>query len=301
MRRALLIMGATATGKSRLALELAAATGREIVSADSRQVYRGIRIGSAQPSDEERARVPHHLVDFLPLEARWSAQEFADAALILLRRDDRPTALVVGGTGFYLETLTEGLFPLELPDETRAQLRGEFECLSTPELAARLAEEDPALAARLHPNDRQRIQRALEVTLGTGIPLSQHHDRPRQKPGDTTWIRALLRVDRELMHRRIEERLDAMLAGGWIDEVEALLAGGADPESPGMRTLGYPEVVARLKGDLEHEEMREWILVRTRQFAKRQDSWFRHRCPADLVIDPDDPGALASLHELLEG
>ncbi len=300
MRRALLIMGATATGKSRLAMELAEAGGREIISADSRQVYTGIRIGSAQPTEAERARVPHHLVDFLPLEARWSAQEFAESTLALLRRDDHPTALVVGGTGFYLETLTEGLFPLELSEELRTQLRTEFDALSTAELAERLRSEDPDSAERLHPNDRQRIQRALEVTLGTGIPLSQHHESPRQKPGDINWVRVLVRVERELMHRRIEERLDLMLDGGWIEEVEGLLAGGADPDTPGMRTLGYPEVAAFLAGDLDRDSMRERILVRTRQFAKRQDSWFRHRCPAEAVIDPEDPGAIDALRSLVE-
>ena len=301
MRNALLIMGATATGKSRLALELAAATGRAIISADSRQVYQGLRIGSAQPSADERARVSHHFVDFLPLTERWSAQEFATGALEVLRREHEHTALVVGGTGFYLECLTEGLFALDLPEPLRAELKAELETLDTASLAARLAEEDPATAARLHPKDRQRILRALEVTLITGLPLSAHHAKERQKPADMKWIRVLLQVPRDLLHARIEARLDAMLAGGWVEEVEALLASGADPASPGMRTLGYPELVAYVRGEHEREAARERILVRTRQFAKRQESWFRHRCPADLVLDPDAAGARTAVEELLAG
>lgn len=301
MRRALLLMGATATGKSGLALELAAATGREIVSADSRQVYRGIRIGSAQPSAEERARVPHHLVDFLPLDAQWSAREFAEDALALLRRDDRPTALVVGGTGFYLESLVEGLFRVELDEALRAELRAELEALDTAGLAAALRREDPASAERLHPNDRQRLMRALEVGRATGVPFSTHLAGERDKPRDIKWIRVLLKVEREALHARIETRLDAMLAGGWPEEVEALLAGGADPDWPGLRTLGYPELVAHVKGEVDLASARARILVRTRQFARRQEIWFRSRCPADLVLDPRSPTTPARLRSALAG
>ncbi len=299
MRRALLIMGATATGKSRLALELAEKTGREIVSADSRQVYAGIRIGSAQPGAEERARVTHHLVDFLPLEARWSAKDFAESALALLRREDRPTALVVGGTGFYLESLSEGFFPLELDEEARERLRAELAPLMTEELITRLEDVDPASAARIHPRDRQRLQRALEVTLISGKRFSEHLLEEREKPSDIKWLRVLLQVKRELLHSRIEARLDSMLDGGWIEEVAELLAGGADPESPGMRTLGYPEIADCLAGRLDRESMRARILARTRQFARRQEIWFRRRCPADLVLDPDAPDAPAALEAIL--
>jgi tRNA dimethylallyltransferase len=299
MRRALLIMGATATGKSRLALELAERTGREIISADSRQVFKGIRIGSAQPSSEERARVAHHLIDFLPLDARWSAKDFAESALTLLRRDGRPTALVVGGTGFYLESLSEGFFPLELDEGDRERLRQELEPLPTEELAARLAELDPVSTVRIHERDRQRILRALEVTLLSEKPFSEHLGEQRDKPLDIRWMRVLFQVKRELLHSRIEARLDAMLAGGWIEEVEALLAGGADPVSPGMKTLGYPEIVAYLGGDLDRQSMRERILVRTRQYARRQEIWFRRRCPADLVLDPDADDAAAALLAML--
>ncbi|MCP5065658.1 MAG: tRNA (adenosine(37)-N6)-dimethylallyltransferase MiaA, partial [bacterium] len=208
MRRALLIMGATATGKSGLALELAEKSGREIISADSRQVYKGIRIGSAQPSSAERARVPHHLVDFLSLDSRWSAKDFAESALALLRRDDRPVALVVGGTGFYLESLSEGFFPLDLDEEARSDLRQELTPLDTAELVARLEEVDPASAARIHSRDRQRILRALEVTLLSGRRFSEHLGEQRDKPSDFKWLRVLLKVKRELLHSRIEARLD---------------------------------------------------------------------------------------------
>lgn len=300
MRRVLVIMGATATGKSGLALALAEAAGREIVSADSRQIYRGLRVGTAQPTADERARVPHHCVDFLAPSERWSARAFAEEALGLLRCVDRPPALVVGGTGFYLESLWAGLFPAEIPAAELAALREVFAADDGPALHARLAALDPESAARLHPNDRQRVARALEVALATGRPLSAHHAEGREAPVDIAWTRVWLRVERPLLRERIARRLDAMLAGGWPEEVEALLAGGADPGWPGLQALGYPELVARLAGRLDAEEARERILLRTAQFAKRQETWFRNRGRADAVLDPDDAATLERLRALLE-
>jgi tRNA dimethylallyltransferase len=300
MPRVLVIMGATATGKSGLALELAAATGRELISADSRQVYQGLRVGTAQPTAADRARVPHHGIDFLPLAQRWSAQAFAAAALALLARADRPPAIVVGGTGFYLEALCEGLFPVSIPATRLATHRRELAALDGPALHARLAALDPATAARLHPHDRQRLARALEVTLATGRPLSAHHAAGRERPAGFQWQRVLLTLDRAALHERIAARLDSMLSGGWIEEVAALLAAGADPSAAGLQTLGYPEVIAHLRGELAQPALRERILLRTRQYAKRQETWWRHHGQADLELDPRAADTPARLRALLE-
>ncbi|MBM4117369.1 tRNA (adenosine(37)-N6)-dimethylallyltransferase MiaA [bacterium] len=299
MREVLVIMGATATGKSALALDLAERAGRELISADSRQVYAGLRVGTAQPTAAERARAVHHGIDFLPLARRWSAQAFASDALALLRRADRPPAIVVGGTGFYLEALCEGLFPLAVPAARLAALRGELGGLASPALHARLMALDPVSAARLHPNDRQRLLRALEVCLATGQPLAAHHARGRERPVDLRWRRVWLALERPVLAERIAARLDAMLAGGWREEVAALLGEGADPAAPGLQTLGYPEVVAHLRGRLDRAALRAAVLLRTRQYAKRQETWFRHRGRAELVLDPRAPDTPARLAALL--
>ena len=293
------VMGATATGKSGLAVALAESAGLEIVSADSRQVYRGLRIGTSQPTPKERASAAHHLVDFLPLEERYSAQRFADEALALLRaRPDAPP-MVVGGTGFYLRSLWEGLFELEADPADLAAAREALEGLDTGELAEILREEDPVSAERLHPRDRQRVIRALEVKRATGVPLSEHHRRGRAVPSDITWRRVLLRIDRELLHRRIAERTRAMLEGGWPAEVEALLAAGADPDSQGMQALGYPELRAMLAGRLTRSEAEERIVQRTRQYARRQEMWFAKEAK-EAVVDPTAPGALEQTRRILQ-
>ena len=299
MPRVLVIMGATATGKSGLALELAAATGRELISADSRQVYRGLCVGTAQPTAADRARVVHHGIDFLPLTKRWSARAFAAVALELLARKDCPPAIVVGGTGFYLEALCEGLFAASIPTGRLAELRGELQALDGPTLHSRLAALDPETAARLHPHDRQRLARALEVCLATGRPLSVHHAAGRERPAGFQWQRVLLALERGALQERIAARLDAMLAGGWIEEVATLLAEGADPSAPGLQALGYPEVVAYLRGGLDRGALRERILLRTRQYAKRQETWWRHRGRADCVLDPSATDTPARLQALL--
>ncbi len=206
---------------------------------------------------------------------------------------------MVGGTGFYLEALCEGLFPADIPAAQLATLRRELAPLDGPALHARLLALDPETAARLHPHDRQRLARALEVCLATGQPLSVHHAAGRERPAGFQWQRVLLALERRALQERIAARLDAMLAGGWIEEVAALLAAGADPGAPGLQALGYPEVVAHLRGDLDRGALRERILLRTRQYAKRQETWWRHRGRADCVLDPSAADTPARLRALL--
>lgn len=291
-------MGATATGKSGLALDLAEEFGREIISADSRQVYRGLRIGTAQPSSAELERAAHHLADFLPLEETWSAQDFAEASLEILRATEGRPPLIVGGTGFWLRSLMEGLFPLDIPREATLAAREALEPLETQVLYHRLEAEDAPSAARLHPNDRQRILRALELLDATGMTMTEHHRKSRKKPEGIEWTKVFLTRERAELHSRIEARLDQMLSGGWPEEVEGLLSSGVDAGSPGMQALGYPEVVAMLRGESSRDETRERILHRTRQYARRQEIWFRKEEGA-VVLDAGDGGTLARLARLL--
>ena len=291
-------MGPTASGKSALAMDLAERLGREIVSADSRQIYRGLRLGTAQPDADERARVRHHLVDFLPPESTWSAQAFVEKALQLIREREAAPPLVAGGTGFYMRSLREGLFPLTLDEAGLRNIREKLDDLPLEALWERLREVDSESAVRLHPHDRQRILRALEVWEATGTPLSEHHRKGRQRPEGIDWVPVVLKADRSWRHGRIETRLDAMLGGGWIDEVEDLLARGLSPDAPGMQSLGYPEIASYLAGNLRKDAMRERILVRTRQYARRQDIWFAREEGA-LRMDPRGPATLARLEALL--
>ncbi len=291
-------MGATATGKSRLALELAEREKREIISADSRQIYHGLRVGTAQPSLDDQTRVKHHLVDFLHPANTWSAQEFAIAALEIIRSQPESPPLVVGGTGFWLRSLMEGLFPLDISREDSLKARKSLESLSTDTLYARLESEDASTADRLHPNDRQRVLRALEVLDATGIPLSEHHLKSRRKPDDIEWQVVLLTCERSRLHERIEARLDEMLALAWPTEVRALLETGVNPVSPGMQALGYPEVVAQLGGRMTPKDTRDRILYRTRQYARRQEIWFRREENA-TILDAEDPELTRKLVKLL--
>ena len=297
--KVLVIMGATATGKSGLALELAERSGKEIISADSRQVYQGLRIGTAQPSKDDRARVPHHLVDFLPLTETWSAQQFADATLSLIRSASGTTPILVGGTGFWIRSLIEGLFPLDLPRETTLAARAALEPLETSALYARLELEDSESANRLHHNDRQRIMRALEVLDATGITLSAHHQNTRNKPHEITWVRVVLTCPRAELHKRIETRLDTMLEGGWPEEVSSLINADVSARSPGMQALGYPEIVNMLRGSMSPEKARERILFRTRQYARRQEIWFRKEKDA-VVLDAGQPDTPTKLEAMLK-
>jgi len=269
------------------------------VSADSRQVYRGLRIGTAQPTDDEREHVPHHLIDFLPLEERYSAQRFVDDCLPLLRAKPEAPPLLVGGTGFYLRSLWEGLFPLDVDPERLAAARAELEELDTAALAERLATEDPESAGRLHPNDRQRVIRALEVKRATGRAIGEHQRAGRHAPEGFEWRRVWLTRERGELRERIARRTEAMLAAGWLEELRALLDTGADQEWPGLHSLGYSELLVHLRGECSLEEAAGLIVDRTRQYARRQDIWFgKEICEAR--IDAGSPDALERLRGLLD-
>ncbi|HEY2911248.1 MAG TPA: tRNA (adenosine(37)-N6)-dimethylallyltransferase MiaA [Gemmataceae bacterium] len=295
----LILTGPTACGKSALALELAERIGGEIVAMDSMTPYRGMDIGTAKPSATDRARVPHHLIDVLePWEsatvAWWLERAEKDCAEIV-RRGKRP--IFVGGTPFYLKALLHGLFPGPPADpQLRRELEAEAERDGNDKLHARLAAVDAKTAARLHPNDVRRVVRALEVFQLTGQPISawqQSWDTPAFANADKARPPAripavVLELPREELYQRIERRVDAMLAAGWLDEVRRLRDLHRPLSREARQALGYRELLEFLDGQGTWEETVARIRIHTRQFAKRQLTWFRH-LPACTPIPADAP------------
>jgi tRNA dimethylallyltransferase len=303
---AILLMGPTASGKTDLAVGLVERLPCEIVSVDSAMVYRGMDIGTAKPGPEVLARAPHRLIDILDPAESYSAALFRGDALSELgditARGRIP--LLVGGTMLYFRAIQRGLAPLPDADPAvREALDAEAERIGWPALHARLATLDPASAARIHPNDPQRIQRALEIHVLTGRSLSDliRSDRRTELP-----YRAIKLVrapgDRRVLHERIERRLRAMVANGLVDEVERLLArGDLSAELPSMRCVGYRQVLPYLRGDYDREEMTLRAIYATRQLAKRQFTWLRAETGCHWIPDVPDPldAALRVIDEAL--
>jgi tRNA dimethylallyltransferase len=298
---AVLLLGPTASGKSALALALAHTVPLEIVSVDSAQVYRGMDIGTAKPTAAERALVPHHLLDLRDPAEPYSAADFVRDAVQAIHdvRTRGRLPLVVGGTMLYAKALRDGLSALPSADaEVRARIEARAREHGWPALHADLARLDPVTAARLPAADSQRIQRALEVIELTGTPLSQLQHAPR-KPDLTLTTIALLPADRADLHRRIEQRFDAMLAAGFLDEVRALMArGDLDPDLPSLRSVGYRQAWAHLSGACDFTQFRATAITATRQLAKRQMTWLRSMDDA-RVIDPQAGGAEAALLKIV--
>jgi tRNA dimethylallyltransferase len=274
-------MGPTASGKSALAMALADLFDGEIVTVDSAQVYRGMDIGTAKPSADERARVAHHLLDLLDPTEAYSAARFARDALAAIAdiRARGKLPIVAGGTMLYFKALTEGLSALPQSDTTvRAELDEWAAREGWPALHAELARVDPTTAARLKPTDSQRIQRALEVHRVSGRPLSALQGRRESAAtalGATVAI-ALMPQDRARLHEGIARRFDAMLAAGLVDELRALRERHAlTPGMPSMRCVGYRQAWDFLDGRIDAVTLRERGIAATRQLAKRQLTWLR--------------------------
>lgn len=295
----LVLTGPTGAGKSDWVLRLAADLPLEIVSADSAQVYRGLDIGTAKPDAEQRARVPHHLLDLRDPAERYSAGEFvvdARRAIADIRGRGR-VPLVVGGTMLYLKALMGGLAALPRADVAlRAQIDAEAARDGWPALHADLSRNDPIAASRIHPHDSQRIQRALEVWRGTGRPISSWQSHPNGAPdGGGTFRRwAIVPEPRSVLHERIGRRLDSMLAAGLLDEVRRVYErGDLTAEHPSMRAVGYRQLWSHLAGECGLGEAVERSKAATRQLAKRQMTWIN--ADHDLErIDPTLPSAFDS-------
>jgi tRNA dimethylallyltransferase len=295
--RAIYLTGPTAAGKTAIGVALARRLGAEVVAVDSMTLYRGMDIGTAKPTAAERAGVPHHLIDVLD---PWEAASVADYRGWALRVvEDLETAgrraLFVGGTALYLKALLRGLFEGPGADPVfRASIEAEADRLGDPAIHARLASLDPATANRLHPNDRRRVVRALEVIEATGRPLSElqaEHDRPAPA---STRVFALARPRIELMSR-IDRRVEAMFAGGLIDEVRALRANDPPLGPVAAQGVGYREVLDLLEGRATLAQAIERTQARTRQFAKRQATWFRGLVEVEAwpVGEDETPEAIA--------
>lgn len=297
---ALALVGPTASGKTATALALAEALapqgGAEIISMDSALVYRGMDIGTAKPSADEQARVPHHLIDIMDPLQNYSAADFARDATRLIGeiRARGRMPLIVGGTMLYFKALTEGMSDMPPTDpQVRADIQQRAAAQGWPALHAQLQTLDPATAQRLTPNDGQRIGRALEVWAMTGRPISDfYRERPSAAPAMYIPVISLEPVQRSWLHERIAQRFDAMLTAGFLDEVRALRArGDLHPDLPSMRCVGYRQAWQGLDEGWREAEIRERGIFATRQLAKRQLTWLRGM-PQRTVVEADAPDAL---------
>ncbi len=273
------IVGPTATGKTAAGIRLAEMLGGEIISADSMAVYKGMDIGTAKPTPEERSAVPFHLIDVVRPDEDFSVAEFRrlaeEAIEQIMARGKVP--ILVGGTGLYVKALTGGLnIPEVAPDRgLRERLRQEAERLGGAHLLERLRAIDPITAARLHPRDLKRMIRALEVYQATGKPISYFHETAGT--AEVTYHAELfgLTMSRPALYSRIERRVDEMIEAGLVEEVRRLLDEGYDPGLPAMRGLGYKQIAGYLLGEYDLPTAVELLKRDTRRFAKRQLTWFR--------------------------
>ena len=282
---AVVLMGPTASGKTGLAIALAKALNGEVISVDSALVYRGMNIGTAKPSLEERDGVPHHLIDILDPAEAYSTGRFREEALALMAditaRGKLP--ILAGGTMLYFNALLHGLSSLPSADpDIRRQIDIEAETKGWAALHAELEAIDPPAASRIHPNDPQRIQRALEVYRVTGIPLTRLCSESQAAPLPFKPVRLILEpASREVLHDRTRRRFLDMIASGLIEEVRTLYErGDLHPGLPSIRAVGYRQVWGYLNGAYERSDMIERAIIATRQFAKRQMTWLRRETAA---------------------
>jgi tRNA dimethylallyltransferase len=272
------IVGPTACGKTALALQLALRFHGEIISADSVQVYRGLDIGTAKPSLQERGLVPHHLIDIMGLDEDYSAALFrkqADAIIDRLQKEKTPV-FVVGGTGLYLKALTRGLFPGPAANaglrETLYKIAREN---GVQTLHRELEKVDPEAALRIHSQDRFRIVRALEVFLLSRKTISSFHQEHRFLEGPYQIIKIGISMERKDLYQRIESRVDEMIKMGWLEEVRTLIHQGYRPTLKPFQSLGYKHIVAHISGRISIKEAIDLIKRDTRRYAKRQLTWFK--------------------------
>ena len=294
--KVLTIVGPTAVGKTTLAIDVAQRVKGEIVSADSRQVYHAMTIGTAQPTRTQRTLVPFHLMDFLDPDQVYSCGQFArDAESCISNILDRnQVPIVCGGTGLYIKALFEPLHVLpESDDEIKKMLEMEAADQGIEVLYTRLKKIDPEWAQRINPRDTQRIIRGLEVYELTGMPLSQMLNEDARTPRyEPRYVG--LTIPRSILYERINERFDIMIEQGLLDEVQGLLDQGFDSDTNALRTIGYRELIAHLQGRLSLAQAIMQAKTRTRNFAKRQISWFKKLSPIQWY-DVRDPGLIQHL------
>ncbi|MFO1086652.1 MAG: tRNA (adenosine(37)-N6)-dimethylallyltransferase MiaA [Reyranellaceae bacterium] len=285
-QRVIVITGPTASGKSALALALAERRGGTVINADAMQTYDAFPILTAQPTAEERARVPHALYGVLPLSETLSAARWRMLASAEIERcfAEGRSPILCGGSGLYLRTLMRGIAAIpDAPAGLREQANAEWQGMGADAFRARLAERDPAVVARLKPGDRQRHVRAWEVWLATGRPISAWQAQESEPPA---WRFAtfVLAPERAWLRQRIAARFDAMLDGGVLAEARAVFDEAPDARWPGLKAHGAPELFAHFRGELALDRARRVAVDHTRQYAKRQMTWIRHQMAPDLVL-----------------
>lgn len=284
MKPLVVIGGPTASGKSALALDAAEAFGGTVINADSMQVYRDLRILTARPGPAEEARAPHRLYGVLDAAEPCSAARWRGMALEEIEAASVP--IVVGGTGLYIRALLEGLAPVpEIPASVRAEARALHRELGGAAFRALLAERDPEGAARLHEGDTQRLVRAYEVVLATGRPLGEWQRAGPRSPRPGPVLALVLLPPRATLYESCDRRLERMLEAGALDEVRRLLARNLDPALPAMKALGVPDFARHLRGEIPLAEALRLAQAATRQYAKRQTTWFTHQLPIARRFD----------------
>lgn len=296
------LTGPTAAGKSAVSLVLAEKLNAEILSLDSMAVYRGMDIGTAKPSTRERSLVPHYLIDLIDPTETFSVSTYINTAAACVRDilDRKKTPLFVGGTPLYLKTLLRGIFEGPPADWTfRNQIEAELQTIESPALHQRLERVDPLSAAKLHPNDTRRIIRALEVYRATGTPISHLQTEFEEGlPADRCRV-FTLHWPRPQLHNRIETRVDAMYEAGLIEETRTLLSEFTELSHTAAQAVGYQETIAHIRGELLFDEAVEAVKARTRQFARRQETWFRGLSECQCVAANEFDSAEALADEIL--
>ncbi len=287
------LTGATASGKTRVGIALAQRLGAEIVSLDSMSVYRDMNIGTAKPTEEQRAQVPHHLLDIVAPDEEYSLSRYVrDAHRVIgeIRGRGREV-LFVGGTPLYLKALLRGVYPGPPADwQFREQIEAELATVGIEALHARLEHVDPLAAAKLHPHDKRRIIRALEVYKQTGRPLSHEQIHFDDVPHEQCKA-FVISWPRETLHQRIEARVERMFAQGLVDEVNMLLQRYQALGRTAAQAVGYREVIDHLRHDTPLDRVIELVQARTRQFARRQETWFRSLAECEAVTLQDEAEA----------
>lgn len=286
-QRVIVVTGPTASGKSALALALAARVGGTVINADAMQTYDAFPILTAQPTAAEQAEAPHRLYGTMPLgetlsAARW--RTLAEAEIGRSLKDGR-VPILCGGSGLYLRALMQGLSEVpDVADGVRQQANDDWQRMGPAAFRDRLAERDPVIVAKLKAGDRQRHVRAWEVVVATGKPLSDWQ-AGEKTPAPWRFASVLLMPERGWLRSRIETRFDAMLKDGGLVEARGVFDRQPDPRWPGLKALGVPELFAHFRQELSLEKARQTAIDRTRQYAKRQMTWFRHQLTPDIVID----------------
>ena len=295
----IVIEGPTASGKTALAIELARRLDTEIISADSRQVYRHMDIGTAKPSSSELEAVPHHLISIIEPSQSYNVGLFCEDAGKVVERlhSQGRIPLVCGGTGMYVAGLLKGIFPQpEIPAQIRHNIRQRMAADGPERMYGDLREADPEFAGKISPNDRQRIQRGLEIWAATGISISEHWRRQEREQRYVAY-RILLDPPRKELYARINRRMEQMLAAGLADEIKRLLELGYDEHSPGLSSLGYREFLPWLRNSASLQECTALAAQHSRNYAKRQYTWYRKH-KFDLTLGSSEIN-ISSVTELI--